>query len=130
LPVSYYAKSGGSESFFDDMADALHRANVAHDRNAQIAIENLCVGYVASELSRKSSVDLAAYLRSLRIWRMYEDFTVYKTADLPCVAFAARLGQVANGDPIVGLAVCYRYPRGSEALWWQDVVLPRLISIC
>ena len=60
-------------------------------------------------------------------WSVDGQFRVYRTADLPAVAFTT----VGSAGPVrlVLLGGCCEYPGGSEESWWIDVIRPRVRAL-
>jgi hypothetical protein len=126
LPVSITFAEDDHGNAALDVEAAWDAAQRAKDASGIAAIRRLLYEYVQEELQSKSPARLAAYCASRAPWRTEGDVAVYKSTDLPCVAFTAL---VFDGDVhLVVLGFCYRYP-GDDDDWWTQVVRPRLLRL-
>jgi hypothetical protein len=112
--------------FASEMVRALREAGAASDPDGQDKLRSLLFDYFDAELGEMEQAQLEEYLMNARVWRVSNGLHVYKTGDVPCIAFAARAD--ATNIVLVALGVCYRYPTTAEA-WWTNCICPRMVSV-
>lgn len=118
-------KKGGFGGFADDVATEGASANVAGRAKDQERLRSLWLDFLEVQLPAMGDEKLIAFLESRPVWREEGDWTVYRNPDEPSVAFTALVLDDGRVE-IIALAACDRLPDGSEELWWQNVVRPRV----
>ena len=114
------------EGFLSDYTTAVRQARSAADEAGASRIMDLWVEYFDGMLHNLDGQGLIEYLESRRVWRSYSDWPIYKTADVPCLAFTASVDDRGGNVILIALGLCYRYPADSAETWWQEVILPRI----
>lgn len=122
MPISVKFATGSAGHALKDLADALAETVKAGDNESGDWLIELLHRHFRERLAGKSPAQLVAHLASLQVWRS-DPGPVFKTADLPCAAYAAI--EWGGELTILVLGFCYRYPI-SEQMWWTEVIRPRL----
>jgi len=117
------------EEFLSDYTTAIRQARSAGDEAGASRIMDLWVEYFDGVLHGLDAQSLIDYLEKRRVWRSYSDWPIYKTADVPCLAFTASVDDRDGAVILIALGLCYRYPAGNAETWWQEVVLPRIRNV-
>lgn len=117
------------QDFASDCAAALRQARSAEDEAGAGRLLDLWVEYFEGRLHNLDAQSLIGYLEKRRVWRSYSEWPVYKTADVPCLAFTASVDDRDGNVVLIGLSLCYRYPLGDAETWWQAVILPRIRNL-
>jgi hypothetical protein len=121
LPLTRY-----THEFASDWVSALRDAHVANDSDGESAITQLLFDFFERELSTSDERQLVEFLESHRVWRDFKAWPIFKTTDVPCLAFTASISGESQNVILVALGCCYRYPEDDEEKWWRDVILPRV----
>lgn len=130
-PQYYESTNAGGpagDGFAKDVADAIDDAIAARDKAAPRRLRSLWFDYFEVDLPSLGAAKLIDYLESRQVWQVEGMWSVFKTVDVPCIAFAAQVSD-AGSVTLMGLGACYRYPGGSEDAWWINVIRPRLRSL-
>ena len=90
---------------------------------------DLWVEYFDGLLHDLDAQSLIEYLEKRHVWRSFSDWPIYKTADVPCLAFTASVDDRDGKVILIALGLCYRYPADDAETWWQEVVLPRVRNL-
>ncbi len=134
--VRYFGHDGrtnpGLGTFLDDVADAIEDALVAGDAAGSGQLRSLWLDRFDADLPALGAARLVDFLETRQVWREEADWMVIKTVDQPCIAYTAQVLGEAPSNPtveLIALGACYRYPAGSDAIWWQKVIRPRVRNL-
>jgi hypothetical protein len=116
-------------SFFGDFDKAVLQAADCGDNEGVQRLESLLVDYVYTDMQEMRFDKSVRYFESRSVWKHFNATPVYKSVDLPCIAFTGFYDKRSHRSEITVLAACYKYPNDSDLAWWQEVVLPRVRSI-
>ncbi len=118
-------KKAGFGGFADDVVREGRAAAAAGREGDREALRSLWLDFFQARLPALGDAKLAEFLEDRSVWREEGDWTVYRNAAEPCVAFTALV--FPNGSvELIALAACFRFPGGSDEQWWQTVVKPRV----
>lgn len=106
-----------------DLSQAQELAMAARDARGKAHLEDLIFGLLKEELGSERPEVVAEIVSEFPVWRWEAGTPVYSSPGEPACAFT--LMDFGNGTEILALGFCYRYP-GSEDLWWERVIRPRL----
>ncbi len=129
--VLYYAAETDERlgSFHDDILTGIEEANEGGDPNGADKLRNLWLDYFEEKLGSLTSGQLLKYLETRPVWRKYEEWPVFKTAETPCIAYTAQVDSADESVKLIAVGACYKYPSGDDDIWWQSVILPRIRSL-
>lgn len=128
VQISFAGVPGGQDDFTSDFRDVIAEATRRGDSAGDTKIREEVLGSLSIDLARLSPHQLAKRLNSLGAWKVHQGIKIYKTPDEPCVAFCA-IKYPSGKVHLYCLAACYRYPNGSDTDWWNQKVLPRIVTI-
>jgi hypothetical protein len=100
-------------------------AENAGDQEGCRALMRLWLEHFESFLGNMTGAKLVEWLETRQFWRQEEEWLVFKTVDVPCIAYTAQ--KMHSGEvTLIALGACYRYPHESEPEWWDAVICPRV----
>lgn len=127
IELRRFISKRGNGAFLKDVDQALAAAISAGDAKGERTVLELWLDYWEGSLAAKTQGQMERYLRS-RVWRQEGAWSLYKSADTPCMAFTAYY--LEDGSLVVfALAFAYSYPKGGETAWLNSVIRPRLAEL-
>ncbi|MCF4164994.1 hypothetical protein L2U69_04995 [Zavarzinia compransoris] len=129
VSIEYFVDhSGRLGAFAPDWNDAGKAALAVGDGAAQSRLRSFVLDYLEVQLKRKSAKAMIDYLANVALWKMTDDWNVYRLPDTPSLAFAASL-RSDGSIRICAISACYRYPDDDPEMWWTRVIEPRVLSL-